>query len=427
MLEAYGELEEEAQAAYDALLADENATEEEKAAAKARLDTAKANIKATQEYLDAIRDLVLAEEVVQNAQKKLDALKASGTATEAQIASAEADLKAAKTLMENKQSVEAIASTLRQTLKLLSDVQLEKESLQSALDKAKSDLKEANTRLTEAAENYAKLEGSMIATSAELQEAKQALETAREDVSALQGEVGSLEGQLTAKTEELSRTETALNETRNSLEALKKQISDLENNNDKLEDNNNNLLDDNTKLEEDKKAMEDAIKKAQDQIAQLQKDLEQARQNQGAGLKAGDEVVYQGVIYSVLDASKKTAAAIGSEKDSAKQLTVAGTVKIKDVTFKVTEIAAGAFRDAKKLNKVTIGANVQKIRKNAFYNAKKLKTIKINSLRLKSVGAKAFAKIHAKAKITVPKSKKTAYSKLLKKKESAISKNVVIK
>ena len=80
----------------------------------------------------------------------------------------------------------------------------------------------------------------------------------------------------------------------------------------------------------------------------------------------------------------------------------------------MTEIASNAFKGAKKLKKAVIGANVTKIGKRAFYGAKKLRTVSIKTTKLKSVGSQAFGKIYVKAKITVPKSKKAAYKKLLK-------------
>ena len=69
----------------------------------------------------------------------------------------------------------------------------------------------------------------------------------------------------------------------------------------------------------------------------------------------------------------------------------------------------------KKLKKVTIGANVTKIGKNAFKGDKKLKTIKVKSKKIKKVGKAAFKGIAKKAKFSVPKAKKAKYKKLFKK------------
>ncbi|HBZ63322.1 MAG TPA: hypothetical protein DEO89_01635, partial [Lachnospiraceae bacterium] len=71
----------------------------------------------------------------------------------------------------------------------------------------------------------------------------------------------------------------------------------------------------------------------------------------------------------------------------------------------------------KNLKKVVIGAEIENIGAKAFYNCPNLKLVMIKSTRLKAktVGAKAFAKIHKKAVVKVPKAKEKAYKKWLKK------------
>ena len=86
---------------------------------------------------------------------------------------------------------------------------------------------------------------------------------------------------------------------------------------------------------------------------------------------------------------------------------------------------AGAFKDCKKLTKITLGKNVTSIGKNAFSGDKKLKTIVINSAKLKSVGKNAFKNINKKAIIKVPKKQLKAYKKLFKK--AGLPKSVKIK
>lgn len=131
--------------------------------------------------------------------------------------------------------------------------------------------------------------------------------------------------------------------------------------------------------------------------------------------------------------TKATAVAVPSE------------VKIDGITYKVTSIADNAFKNNKKLKKVTIGSNVtsignsafrnctalkkvvipakvKQIGKKAFYNCKKLQSLAIKAKKLtaKTVGAKAFAKAgssnYSKLKVKVPKKKYTAYVKMLRKK-----------
>ena len=95
-------------------------------------------------------------------------------------------------------------------------------------------------------------------------------------------------------------------------------------------------------------------------------------------------------------------------------LKVAAAVTINGETVSVTSIAANAFKGMKKLEKVTIGTNVSRIGKNAFSGDGKLKSIQIKSKKLTSVGKRALKNISAKAVIKVPKSKKKAYTSLLK-------------
>lgn len=102
----------------------------------------------------------------------------------------------------------------------------------------------------------------------------------------------------------------------------------------------------------------------------------------------------------------------------------------------VTKIGKAAFKNCKKLTKVTLGKNVvtigdeafantaiksvtisgkvTKIGKKAFYNCKKLTKVTVKSTKMSAVGKKAFAGISKKAVIKIPKKKLTAYTKLLK-------------
>lgn len=98
----------------------------------------------------------------------------------------------------------------------------------------------------------------------------------------------------------------------------------------------------------------------------------------------------------------------------AASLTIPKTVTIEKISFKVTSVGAKAFRKCTSLKKITIGANVTKIGKNAFQGDKKLKTITVKSKKLTSVGKAAFKGINAKAVIKVPKAKRAAYKKLFK-------------
>lgn len=93
----------------------------------------------------------------------------------------------------------------------------------------------------------------------------------------------------------------------------------------------------------------------------------------------------------------------------------------------VTVIDDKAFFKCTSLKKITIPGQIVKIGKKAFFGAKKLKTvtIKTKKLTMKNVGSKAFKGINAKAKIKVPKAKRKAYGKMLRKK--GVSGRAIIK
>lgn len=95
-----------------------------------------------------------------------------------------------------------------------------------------------------------------------------------------------------------------------------------------------------------------------------------------------------------------------------------GNLQAVTVGGNVTEIGDKAFYKCSRLQKITIPAKVKNIGKSTFYGCKKLKSITIKSKKLsdKNVGSKAFKGIYAKATVKVPKSKLSAYKKMLRKK-----------
>lgn len=118
--------------------------------------------------------------------------------------------------------------------------------------------------------------------------------------------------------------------------------------------------------------------------------------------------------YIITSAENKTVSFYKLKNKKKTSYTVPNTVKIDGVTYTVTEIAAKAFKNNKKLKKVTIGKNITSIGKQAFYGCKKLKTITFKTKKLKSVGKQAFKGIHKKATMKVPRKKFKKYKKLLK-------------
>ena len=145
-----------------------------------------------------------------------------------------------------------------------------------------------------------------------------------------------------------------------------------------------------------------------------------------------------------------TVAYSGTKTTNAKKVTVPATVEVGGVTYKVTAIAEGAFKNNKKLTSVTINKNVTTIGadafsgctklksivipknittigKNAFGGCKKLTKITISSTKLtkKNISKNAFKGISSKATIVVPKKKVAAYKSLFRSK--GLSKKVKIK
>ena len=118
--------------------------------------------------------------------------------------------------------------------------------------------------------------------------------------------------------------------------------------------------------------------------------------------------------YKIADVKAATVNYAGPAKKTVKSVTIPATVKIEGKSYKVTGIAANAFKGCSKLTKVTVGKNVKVIGAKAFNGCKLLKKIDIKSTVLSKVGAKALSGINAKATIKVPKKKLAAYKKVLK-------------
>ncbi len=149
----------------------------------------------------------------------------------------------------------------------------------------------------------------------------------------------------------------------------------------------------------------------------------------------------KGVTYKVSGSS----AAVSKVKSSVASVTIPATVKIGGKSYKVTKIAANAFKNQKKLKKAVIGKNVKTIGASAFYGCKKLtgitiaksvtnigakafygcKSLKKVTFKRKSapkIGKNAFKGIAAKATFKVPKKSKAKYKKVLKKKTGVTGK-----
>lgn len=180
-------------------------------------------------------------------------------------------------------------------------------------------------------------------------------------------------------------------------------------------------LDGNAMAAADKKAEADKLtEEVQKQNAvKAEKERNQAALDKAAADKKTELVNYKPVTtvtvkkvnYKILNKAKKTAAVTGANNKKLTSVSIAKTVKIGGVTYKVTQINAKAFKNFKRLRKVTIGSNIKKIEKEAFANCGKLQNVNMKKAgSITSIKSKAFSKIHAKAKITVPSKKFKKYA-----------------
>ena len=96
---------------------------------------------------------------------------------------------------------------------------------------------------------------------------------------------------------------------------------------------------------------------------------------------------------------------------------VPAEVTIGGRTWQVTGISAKAFQGNKKIKKVILGSRIKIIGRQAFYGCRSLKTVVVRTKKLtkKTVGSKAFAKIHKKAVVKVPAKKQKIYRNLFRK------------
>ena len=80
--------------------------------------------------------------------------------------------------------------------------------------------------------------------------------------------------------------------------------------------------------------------------------------------KAGTKYTVGGNQYTVLKAGLSVRFSKANPK--AKTVTIPNTITVNGISYKVAEVGANAFKNNKKVKKVTIGANVVKIANKAF-------------------------------------------------------------
>lgn len=119
------------------------------------------------------------------------------------------------------------------------------------------------------------------------------------------------------------------------------------------------------------------------------------------------------IYYRITNLQKKTAEVTGL-KENERKVVIPATITAGGEVYKVTSIAANAFKGNKKISLVIIGKNITSIGKRAFFKCAALKKIDIKSNVMKNIGAAAFKKINKKAVIKVPKKEIKKYKKMLK-------------
>ena len=148
-------------------------------------------------------------------------------------------------------------------------------------------------------------------------------------------------------------------------------------------------------------------------------------------LKKGDTTEKGNIQYKVINASKKTAAAVKGLNKKQTKVTIPATVKINGVTCKVTQIGKNAFKGYSKLKTLTIGKNVTTIGANSFNGCKKLSKVTFKGTAVKTIKSGAFKKTSSKITVSVPKSlkKNTKKANAFKKKliKSGMSKKLKLK
>lgn len=140
-------------------------------------------------------------------------------------------------------------------------------------------------------------------------------------------------------------------------------------------------------------------------------------------LSVGDVKSVSGYLYKIT--GKETVAVTSIVKKTAKSIVIKASVVIGGKTYKVTEIADGAFKNLKKATSALIGKNVKKIGSKVFYRCIRLKNIRIKCSSIKYIGKNAFKGINGRTIIKVPAKMLPIYRRMLKNK--GLSRNCIIK
>ncbi|MBR2258324.1 MAG: leucine-rich repeat domain-containing protein [Blautia sp.] len=118
----------------------------------------------------------------------------------------------------------------------------------------------------------------------------------------------------------------------------------------------------------------------------------------GTRLQTADGASYQ-VVSAAVDNPTVTYCAPGATAQGT--IKIPATISSTGVTYKVVSVAAGAFKNHKKVTAVVIGKFVKTIYKNAFYQCPNLKKVTLGA-NVVNIGATAFYQCTSLQEITLP-------------------------
>lgn len=133
----------------------------------------------------------------------------------------------------------------------------------------------------------------------------------------------------------------------------------------------------------------------------------------------GETYCVKGYRYKVTGA--KTVSCTGAVDKGITSVKVNSYVTIGAKKYTITKVANGAFKDYSKLKTVFLGAKIKEIGKNAFKNCRKIQKVTLKGNDISKVGSNAIKGINKKAKLVVPKKRIKKYKKIFSKKTGYVS------
>ena len=133
------------------------------------------------------------------------------------------------------------------------------------------------------------------------------------------------------------------------------------------------------------------------------------------GKTSGPKVIKKdGLSYKVVSEKERTVQVKKPVKKTIPVVEIPATVTAGGKKYRVISIAAKAFQGCRNLKRVTIGRNIKKIGKQAFYGCTRLRNIVVRTQKLsgRTVGKQAFGNTGPKVKVKVPAKKLSLYRKL---------------